>query len=49
MSRRHQPDMVADVRHDQHLRGLSPSAITLSEPYGSFEWRGSGLVYAGAG
>lgn len=41
LPRRHQPDLVADVRHGQHLRGLPATAPTLSEPDGSTQRRGS--------
>lgn len=46
--RRHQPDLVAHVRHDQHLRSLPAPAAALSQPDGSAERRGGGVADEGA-
>lgn len=48
MSRRHQPDVVTDVRYDQHLRGLLAAAPALSQPHRSPERRGRGPPHQGA-
>ena len=47
MPRRDQPDLVAHVRHDQHLRGLSPTTAPVSKSYRPSQWRGSSSSLAG--
>jgi hypothetical protein len=48
VSRRHQPDLVSDVRHGQHLRGLPAAAAAIPQSDGSAEWRGCGAVDEGS-
>lgn len=40
-------DLVAYVRHDQHLRGLPSATPSVSQSDRSFEWRGGSITYAG--
>ena len=48
LPRRHQPDLVAHVRHDQHLRSLPPPTPAVPEPDGSIKRRGCRAADAGS-
>lgn len=43
LPRRHQSNVVADVRNGQHLRGVPSSTVALPQSDGSFERRSCSL------
>lgn len=48
LSRCHQPNLVTDVRHDQHLRSLPATTTAIPEPYRSSKRRGGRAINARA-